>query len=81
MSDLNFLKVFVHESCVYSTLDQARALSAREWRKTSEGLKFGPIAKGSKEDYVHANFMTVTSHSKGVVRCRYFKMELIKWPI
>ena len=58
-------------------LDQARAPSAREWRKRNEGLKFGCTAKGSKEGCVNVNFMVGISHSsKGVVLCHHFKKAL-----
>ena len=57
-------------------LDQARALSAREWRKRNEGLKFGCTAKGSKEGCVNVNFMVGISQSKGVVLCHHYKKAL-----
>ena len=57
-------------------LDQARAPSAREWRKRNEGLKFGCTAKGSKEGCVNVNFMVGISHGKGVVLCHHYKKAL-----
>ena len=57
-------------------LDQARAPSAREWRKRNEGLKFGCTAKGSKEGCVNINFMVGISRSKGVVLCHHYKKAL-----
>ena len=53
-------------------LDQARAPSAREWRKVSEGLCIGCVAKGKKEGATNANFMIAISHGKGVVLCRQY---------
>jgi len=57
-------------------LDQARAPSAREWRKRCEGLKFGCTAKGSKEGSVNANFMVGISYGKGVVLCHHYKKAI-----
>ena len=51
--------------------DQARAPSAREWRKKGEGLHI--TAKGRKEGAVNANFMVGISYDKGVVLCEQFK--------
>jgi len=54
-------------------LDQARAPSACEWRKNSEGLTFGCTAKGSKEGCVNVNFMVGISYTKGVVLCEPYQ--------
>ena len=52
-------------------LDQARAPSAREWRKKGEGLHI--TAKGKKEGAVNANFMVGITYGKGVILCEQFK--------
>ena len=57
-------------------LDQARAPSAREWRKRNEGLKFGCTAKGTKEGSINVNFVVGISQSKGVVLCHHYKKAL-----
>ena len=67
-------------SFVYKTnpLDQARAPKGRVWRKRSEGLTQGCLAKGSNSGTGGrvAKFMVVISHSKGVVVYeRYEKMD------
>ena len=53
-------------------LDQARAPTAREWRKISEGLSINCVAKGKKEGVRNANFMIAISHGKGVVMCTQY---------
>lgn len=50
--------------------DQARAPSAREWRKRSEGLLL--TAKGKKEGSVNTNFMVGISYDHGVVLCERY---------
>ena len=67
-------------SFVYKTnlLDQARAPKGRVWRKRSEGLTQGCLAKGSKSGTGGkvAKFMVVISYSTGVLVCeRYKKMD------
>ena len=53
--------------------DQARAPTAREWRKKGEGLNFGCVAKGKKEGATNANFMVAISYGKGVVLCKRYE--------
>ena len=67
-------------SFVYKTnpLDQARAPKGRVWRKRSEGLTLGCLAKGSKSGTGGrvAKLMVAISYGKGVVVCeRYEKMD------
>ena len=67
-------------SFVYKTnpLDQARAPKGRVWRKRSEGLTQGCLAKGSKSGTGGkvAKFMVAISHGKGVLVCeRYEKLD------
>ena len=67
-------------SFVYKTnpLDQARAPKGRVWRKRSEGLTQGCLAKGSKSGTGGkvAKFMVAITHDKGVLVCeRYDKMD------
>ena len=67
-------------SFIYKTnpLDQARAPKGRVWRKKSEGLTRGCLAKGSKSRTGGkvAKFMVAISHSKGVLVCeRYKRMD------
>ena len=67
-------------SFVYKTnqLDQARAPKGRVWRKRSEGLTRGCLAKGSKSGTGGkvAKFMVAISYSKGVLVCeRYERMD------
>lgn len=67
-------------SFVYKTnpMDQARAPKGRVWRKKSEGLKQGCLAKGSKAGTGGkvAKMMVAISHGKGVLTCeRYEKMN------
>ena len=52
-------------------LDQARAPKGRVWRKRSEGLTQGCLAKGSKSGMGGkvAKFMIAISHGKGVLIC------------
>ena len=57
-------------------LYQARAPSAREWRKRNEGLKFRCTVKASKEGCVNVNFVVRISHSKAVVLCHHYKHAL-----
>ena len=52
--------------------DMARAPHSREWRKRSEGLKYGCVAKGSKEGATNANFMVGISFDKGTVLCEQY---------
>ena len=52
--------------------DQARAPTAREWRKPSEGLKLGCTAKGQKEGAVNCNFMVGISYNNGVNMCEQY---------
>ena len=54
-------------------LSQARAPSAREWRKRGEGLDFGCTAKGRKEGVTNCNFMVAISYNKGVVMCQQYE--------
>lgn len=66
---------FVYKS---NPLDQARAPKGRVWRKKSEGLKQGCLAKGSKVGTGGkvAKMMVAISHGKGVLMCeRYEKMN------
>ena len=56
--------------------DQARAPSAREWRKRGEGLKIGCVAKGKKEGSVNANFMVAISYGKGAVICKRYDGQI-----
>lgn len=51
--------------------DQARAPSAREWRKQSEGLV--RTGKGKKEGVTSANFMVGIAYGKGVVLCDHYE--------
>ena len=67
-------------SFVYKTnpMDQARAPKGRVWRKKSEGLKQGCLAKGSKAGTGGkvAMMMVAISHGKGVLTCeRYEKLD------
>lgn len=67
-------------SFVYKTnpMDQARAPKGRVWRKKSEGLKQGCLAKGSKAGTGGkvAKMMVAITHGKGVLTCeRYEKMD------
>ena len=67
-------------SFVYKTnpMDQARAPKGRVWRKKSEGLTQGCLAKGRKVGTGGkvAKFMVAISHGKGVLVCdRYEKMD------
>ena len=67
-------------SFVYKTnpMDQARAPKGRVWRKKSEGLTQGCLAKGRKVGTRGkvAKFMVAISHGKGVLVCdRYEKMD------
>ena len=58
-------------------LDQARAPKARVWRKKSEGLAPGCIAKGRKEGTGGKvlRLMVAISYNKGVICCEpYEKM-------
>ena len=57
-------------------LDQARAPTAREWRKKNEGLKLGCTAKGSKVGCVNANFMVAMSYDHGVVLCEHYTKSI-----
>ena len=52
--------------------DMARAPHTREWRKGSEGLKYGCVAKGSKEGVRNANFMVAMSYNKGIVLSKQY---------
>ena len=67
-------------SFIYKTnpMDQARAPKGRVWRKKSEGLRQGCLAKGSKVgtgDKV-AKMMVAITHGGGVIICeRYEKMD------
>lgn len=66
---------FVYKS---NPLDQARAPKGRVWRKKSEGLKQGCLAKGSKVGTGGqvAKMMVAITHGKGVLMCeRYEKMD------
>ena len=66
---------FVYKS---NPLDQARAPKGRVWRKKSEGLKQGCLAKGSKvgSGGKVVKMMVAISHGKGVLMCeRYEKMN------
>ena len=59
-------------------LDQARAPKARVWRKKSEGLAPGCIAKGNKEGTGGKvlPLMVASSYNKGVICCEpYEKMN------
>ena len=59
-------------------MDQARAPKGRVWRKKSEGLKQGCLAKGSKAGTGGkvTKMMVAITHSKGVLICeRYEKMD------
>ena len=67
-------------SFVYKTnpMDQARAPKGRVWRKKSEGLKQGCLAKGSKAGTGGkvTKMMVAITHGKGVLICeRYEKMD------
>ena len=63
-------------SFVYKTnpLDQARAPKGRVWRKRSEGLTQGCLAKGSKSGVGGrvAKLMVAISYGKGVVVCERY---------
>ena len=66
---------FVHKT---NPMDQARAPNGRVWRKKSEGLAQGCLAKGCKAGTGGkvAKMMVAISHGKGVVICeRYEKMD------
>ena len=66
---------FVHKT---NPMDQARAPKGRVWRKKSEGLAQGCLAKGRKAGTGGkvAKMMVAISHGKGVVICeRYEKMD------
>lgn len=66
---------FVHKT---NPLDQARAPKGRVWRKRSEGLTQGCLAKGSKSGTGGkvAKFIAAISHGKGVLVCeRYEKLD------
>lgn len=52
--------------------DMARAPKAREWRKKSEGLNYGCVAKGSKEGTRNATFMVGMCYDKGIVLCEQY---------
>ena len=56
-------------------LDQARAPKARVWRKKSEGLAPGCIAKGRKEGTGGKvlRLMVAISYNKGVICCEPYK--------
>ena len=43
-----------------------------EWRKGSEGLKYGCALNGSKEGVRKANFMVAMSYDKGIVLCKQY---------
>ena len=67
-------------SFIYKTnpMDQARAPKGRVWRKKSEGLKQGCLAKGSKvrTGGKVAKMMVAITHAGGVIICeRYEKMD------
>ena len=65
-------------SFVYKTMDQARALKGRVWRKKSEGLTQGCLAKGRKVGTGGkvARSTVAISHGKGVLVCdRCVKMD------
>lgn len=67
-------------SFVYKTnpMDQARAPKVRVWRKKSEGLTQGCLAKGVKAGTGGkvVKMMVAISHGKGVVICeRYEKLD------
>ena len=69
-------------SFVYKTnpMDQARAPKGRVWRKKSEGLTQGCLAKGRKVGTGGkvAKFMVAISHGKGVLVCdRYYFSSFI----
>jgi len=49
--------------------DMATVPRAREWRRS---LKYGCVAKGSKERVKNANFMVAISFFKGVVFCEQY---------
>ncbi len=57
-------------------LDQARAPSAREWRRADEGLSFGCTAKGKKEGSTQVKFMVAISYKQGVVLCEEYENRL-----
>ena len=66
---------FVHKT---NPMDQARAPKGRVWRKKSEGLTQGCLAKGSKAGTGGkvVKMMVAISHGKGVVICeRYEKLD------
>ena len=66
---------FVHKT---NPLDQARAPKGRVWRKRSEGLTQGCLAKGSKSGTGGkvGKFIVAISHGKGVLVCeRYEKLD------
>ena len=59
-------------------LDQARAPKGRVWRRKSEGLKQGCLAKGRKAGTGGkvAKFMVAITYGRGVLVCeRYEKMN------
>ena len=64
-------------SFVYKTnpIDQARAPKGRVWRKKSEGLKQGCLAKGSKAGTGGkvAKMMVARTHGKGVLICERYE--------
>lgn len=63
---------------VYKTnpADEARAPSAREWRRTNEGLRRGCTAKGRKEGTTQLKFLVAIAHGKGVILCKHYHGRL-----
>ena len=57
-------------------MDQARAPSAREWRRRDEGLSYGCTAKGKKEGSTQVKFMVAISYQQGVVLCEQYDNRL-----
>lgn len=57
-------------------MDQARAPSAREWRRRDEGLTYGCTAKGKKEGSTQVKFMVAISYQQGVVLCEEYENRL-----
>ena len=57
-------------------MDQARAPSAREWRRADEGLSYGCTAKGKKEGSTQIKFMVAISYQHGVVLCEQYENRL-----
>ena len=58
-------------ACKRNPLDQAKAPEARIWRKKSEGLEMGCVAKGRKEGIGGkvVKFTVAISYDKGVICC------------